>query len=509
MNMNQPIRLFPTIEIIEEAFADAGINCVCHVAEQDQSYRNVRLYTGSQPLLKDVVYTLRPGEKDFPTDEYAYLCTTPIEGKANHICCPDISAEALLDFLLELYSTFQQQEIQIDRLAYQLGGLEDLCELAESLIGNPICIHDDWFIMIGLSRGAVPLLTPEQWMTSTKGYLPRAILDAFQHDSDYLETYARRDAEIWNGDAMTPSSIYVNLWDDSRYQGRFVVVEHYRPFKKLDLLLAQLFAQRAMFMLRYQKPGQQRHLQSMDDIVFSILTGETTETADQTQLLNMLHWERSDSFLCIRLRSQQDGNNTVLEHILHSDLFRNFPSSYVLLNGHEQCVLLNLERSKISFSYIPHILAPLCRDFCLYAGISSPVRDISEWNLAYYQAGISLEQAFRLRSEKWIIPFSQCALDHMLHHLGGSLQPIHMASPELRYLKLQDEEKGTQYFETLREFLLNERDIPKTSEKLIIHRTTLLYRLKKIQSMMNINLEDPWERLYLTLSLWILENQKR
>ena len=72
-----------------------------------------------------------------------------------------------------------------------------------------------------------------------------------------------------------------------------------------------------------------------------------------------------------------------------------------------------------------------------------------------------------------------------------------------------DRQKGTQYFETFREYLLNERDIPKTSEKLIIHRTTLLYRLKKIQAMLNANLEDPWERLYLTLSLWILEHENR
>ena len=71
-----------------------------------------------------------------------------------------------------------------------------------------------------------------------------------------------------------------------------------------------------------------------------------------------------------------------------------------------------------------------------------------------------------------------------------------------------DQENGTQYFQTLREYLLNERDIPKTSEKLIIHRTTLLYRLKKIQSLVSVNLEDPWQRLYLMLSLWILSNSE-
>ena len=68
-----------------------------------------------------------------------------------------------------------------------------------------------------------------------------------------------------------------------------------------------------------------------------------------------------------------------------------------------------------------------------------------------------------------------------------------------------DRETGTQYFETLRTYLLQERDIPRTSEKLIIHRTTLQYRLKKIQSLTELDLDDTWQRLYLLLSLWIME----
>jgi DNA-binding PucR family transcriptional regulator len=70
-----------------------------------------------------------------------------------------------------------------------------------------------------------------------------------------------------------------------------------------------------------------------------------------------------------------------------------------------------------------------------------------------------------------------------------------------------DREKGTQYFETFREYILNERDIPKTAEKLIIHRTTLLYRLKKLQALTNVDPEDPWKRLHYMLSLWFLDRE--
>ena len=264
-----------------------------------------------------------------------------------------------------------------------------------------------------------------------------------------------------------------------------------------------------MFLLHQQRLGEQRPLQSMDDVVYNLIEGRQQDPAELAQLVNMLNWKKNDSFLCIRIKNQQSEGKVVMEHVLHSDLFRIFPEGYILFAGHEQCVILNLTRDPAPGYMIRHRLAPLCRDYGLYVGISSPVADIRDLHFAYYQANVALERAFRLRSEKWIIAFSDCAMEHILEKIDSDLPSWTLVSPELQSMIEYDRQKGTQYFETFREYLLNERDIPKTSEKLIIHRTTLLYRLKKIQSMLNVNLEDPWQRLYLTLSLWILEQKNK
>ena len=105
--------------------------------------------------------------------------------------------------------------------------------------------------------------------------------------------------------------------------------------------------------------------------------------------------------------------------------------------------------------------------------------------------------------------FSECAMDYLVQKVASPLIPKHLVSPELIALKEHDQENNTPYFETLRQYLLLERDIPKTAEMLIIHRSTLLYRLKKIQSIINLDLEDPWQRLQLMLSLWILEKEEK
>lgn len=509
MDMTRLLRLFPTIEIIREELSLGGWRCQESISDPDCVYRNVRLFTGRQELHPDILYALRPGETGFPTDQYSYICTTPIEGKANHLCFPEQTPEVLLDELMELFSQYQQMESMIDQLTYRNASLQELCELSAELLENPVYIHDDWFIIIGMSRQAEQLMAPEYVTPSTMGFVPRVILDDFQHDSDYLETYAHPNAQVWKGIGGVPDSLYVNLWDGNLYRGRFLVIRDQRDFRKADFMLAEVLTQRAIFLLQKKLPGQQPQYRSMDDILFSLLEGRQTEVADLSHLLLTMHWNKEDPFLCVRIRSQEESRNTVIEHVLHGDLFRLFPGSYIMFTGQEQCLVLNLARSHLSTKELRHQLALPCRDYCLYAGISSPVTGIRELNAAYYQAGAALDQAFRLHSEKWILTFSECVLDHMIRLLPSPLIPGHMVAPEWRVLLDYDRENGTPYFETFREFLLCERDIPKTSETLIIHRTTLLYRLKKIQSLIQVNLDDPWQRMYLTLSLWILENEKQ
>ncbi|MBR1972058.1 MAG: helix-turn-helix domain-containing protein [Oscillospiraceae bacterium] len=507
MDMSHLIRLLPTMEVIEEAFTEAGWHCAMHISEENRVYRNVRLFTGQQELLPDVLYTLRPGETDFPVDRFAYVCTSEIPGSANHICCPDQNPEDVLDFLLDLYSRYQQQEILLDQMVFRNSSLQDLCQLGETLLDNPICIHDDWFMMLATSSLTDQLWTPEYAMSSAHGFIPRVIVDDFKHDSDYLETYAHRDAQIWVNHNGLPRCLYVNLWEGTIYRGRFLIMEANHPFRRQDTIIAEVLAQRAMFLLRENRPGKQKLHQSMDDVVFGLLQGAKPDPADLTQLLGMLQWNKSDQFLCIRIQSQQSDSSAVMEHLVHSDLFRSFPESYILLSGHQQCVILNLTQQKLPPSIVRHRLAPICRDYCLYAGISSPVPGIRDLHLAYYQANTALTQAFHLRNEKWILFFSECALDYIHNNISGPLQPWHLVAPELNTLILHDREKDTQYFETFREYLLQERDIPRTAQALIIHRTTLLYRLKKIRTLINVDLEDPWQRLYLTMSLWIMEKE--
>ena len=499
----RPLSLSPTMPMLAESLTCSGWDCDMAVSDPRQSYRGIRLYHGQPDLKNDVLYLLRPTETRFPFDRYSYLCSEDLPGKANHLICRGRPDEVILDQLLEIFFMFRGWEESMDLLLYRGAGLQELCELGARLLENPVCIHDDWFVMTAMTAEFAQILEPEYQMSSTKGFIPRSVVEDFLYDSEYLETYAHREAKIWQAPGHQ-DTLYVNLWDGELYKGRLLVARKNRDFLHRDHLLAEALTQRAVLLLRRKLPGGEGIHQNMDDVMFSLLQGGQTEPAALAHLTDMLHWQSADRLMCLRLKPRQS-ISAMMNQVLHSDLFRLFPGSYILLEPQEQCVIINLNQSGITSGQVRSRMEGPCRDYGLCAGISFPVEGIRELNAAYYQAGAALDQLFRLKGEKRIMAFQECAMEHLARSLPSPLRQHHLISPELVALMEYDREKGTQYFDTLREYLLQERDIPRTSRALIIHRTTLLYRLEKIQSLIRVDLDDPRERLYLLLSLWLLD----
>lgn len=77
--------------------------------------------------------------------------------------------------------------------------------------------------------------------------------------------------------------------------------------------------------------------------------------------------------------------------------------------------------------------------------------------------------------------------------------------PALSQLMQYDLRHDTSLWLTLKCFLENESSYAATASALSIHRSTLLYRIERIQSLTKIDLASPSERLHLRIS-FLLES---
>ena len=91
-------------------------------------------------------------------------------------------------------------------------------------------------------------------------------------------------------------------------------------------------------------------------------------------------------------------------------------------------------------------------------------------------------------------------MEHMAHIFFQKESPEIYCHPKMKYLMDYDIEHDSQLAYSLYMYLIYERNSAAASEAMFVHRNTLNYRLTKIDSLVQINYQDPQERQYLVLS---------
>ena len=94
------------------------------------------------------------------------------------------------------------------------------------------------------------------------------------------------------------------------------------------------------------------------------------------------------------------------------------------------------------------------------------------------------------------------SLEYIRHQINENLT-VQMLSPVSDTLKQYDAASGTEYYKTLGVYLLNERDQTRAADILCIHRNTLIYRIKKIESLIQTDLDDSRKRFSILMSYYI------
>ena len=75
-------------------------------------------------------------------------------------------------------------------------------------------------------------------------------------------------------------------------------------------------------------------------------------------------------------------------------------------------------------------------------------------------------------------------------------------------MKKYDQEHKTDYYLTLKTYITCQMNAVQAAKKLFIHRSTFLYRMAHIKELVQIDLEDPDQLLYLLMTYRLLEEKE-
>lgn len=471
-------------------------------SEDTARFYDFRVYESGAVLEEGTLYILPEDCEGFPCGQRPYLSIGCREGSAEHICVYGRELLETVNELSRIFQRFRDFEAELNWILSRGGTLDDLCAAATAYLQNPVYIHDNVFAVLALPCHVEGMLELDYNPKTGKYFVPLWLVEDFKFSEGYRETLRQTKAAIW-GTNQYPyhmRSLYINIWDVTYYRARILVNEIHVSLRPGDGLLLEYLADYVLLILRRDDMSADRNRRDLVSNLQELIATGHADRRDLQILMTTLGWRETGHFLLAKLQSQTMENMVTSSGVLRSSLSAAFPEAFVFFYDRRLCIVADMDTSGMSQGAFLSRLSPFLRDSLMYAGVSLPVENILHLSTAYIQADYALDWAFRLRSYRWCVTFEDCALEYLVSRIAPPTALDQYLSPVPKLLRRYDREHGSLYFATLKSFLLNERSVSKTAEALIIHRTTLLYRLEKIFSLTKVDLDNEDVRLYLLLS---------
>lgn len=148
------------------------------------------------------------------------------------------------------------------------------------------------------------------------------------------------------------------------------------------------------------------------------------------------------------------------------------------------------------------------RDSFLKLSLSYTVTGHMYLRKQYLQALAAHELGNAQKPYLWIHAFRDFALPYIFSQAVRQIPGSMLCHEKLLLLQAHDKEQGTEYMRTLEVYLKNHLNAVQSARELYIHRSTFLYRLERIRALLDSDLTDYDELLYLMISFSLLKEDQ-
>lgn len=391
-------------------------------------------------------------------------------------------------------------------------GIQALMDLSESMIGNHIAVMDSSFKLIGYTKHIETDDVVANELTR-HGYHPKETIQQFQKFGRYTQFEQEDDIIVSDDYAMSEYVTVKRVFHENNTYTMLAVMVCCRKYSEgiLELFrilmeMLQLYVKSGLYIKDTGRP--------VASLLKDIMDGKLKSTDEAYRRAGSIGIAFHGTFQLLLLRFMNEENFPFRRVV--SELSTAFPVFDTVLY---QKNILMLYRGTIPDD-IGQQLQKILQLYSFQCGISNTFCVLTELPTAYQQAYTAIRIGQEL-AEKDVDPsdvpktsfaevyrFRDYVLYYqmqlILEHDEGILDNS-MAIQSLKTLKESASRYSVDYPNILYTFLQCERRATLASQKLCMHRNTVLYHVGKIEEMLGITLDDPDTRLQLLLGFKMLE----
>jgi hypothetical protein len=404
------------------------------------------------------------------------------------------------DILLIEQGSLQSSELLSDTLMKKnnFGGIHHIIEIAYEMLGNPIAIS-----------------TPDGIMTANKNI---STIDTFQLNDQTL--IKNSPIFLSSLDSVNSSSTPVLIKDlfNSKYTAiigkiviedlpaaYMVVVEFERPFRKFDIEIVSQICKVLSSELKKCSYPQNLINASFENILFDLLNGSAGNKEIIEERIKSLHLDIKKYFYVLTIKVLDINTKNLSLASIKSLLEKSIPDSRSIMFGGNIVILINTNRYDFSSSRSLKPVTEVMEKYNLFGGLSRCFYNLIDLNHYHKQSLKAIELGMQNNRRKSLHIYDDYLIYHLLDMKSQSVDLKEFCHPKLLELLEYDSRHNTQYTYTLYVLLTVKGKQVDAANILNIHRSTMLYRMEKIEELTGLNVSEPKDIVQLYFSFIILK----
>lgn len=477
--------------------------------------RNALIFTPGEELEKNYIYIVRDSKNLFDIKRipkeilliiFGDIPDWMLSGSSCIVLNADEDVSAVLNCIVRTFHRMEVWEEQMDSVQKNMGNMDDLLKIANQFLGNPVAIFRDDISLISVAYEGDK---PEYFKNLENQTENMRQVNALLQDENYRELL-RSDHVYWGLEYIGgTASLNWNIKKNGETAFVLAVLACDKPLKESDGDVLMLMGSYVKSFLTSRGGYSGQREDALHKTLTRVISERDADYMEASWELENLGWQRNHEYVCLVFESAfiDQGSAPIAQICNYMESQIRGCSSFAFKNKVVNFIDLSLTRRNLED--LSSDLVPFIRDSFLKAGYSRIMVGHMNLRRQYLQSRIALDVGTRKRPYIWVHFFNTIAQDYIMEQITRTMPANMVCHEKLLLLKKHDEEHNTEYMESLKSYLDNQQNAVQTARSLSIHRSTFLYRLEKIKEIIEVDLEDPDEVLYLTLSFHLLEHDTK
>ncbi|MBQ6470192.1 MAG: helix-turn-helix domain-containing protein [Lachnospiraceae bacterium] len=408
---------------------------------------------------------------------------------------------AVINRLVRAYALYEEWEKSLLEVQYRLGTVEEMLKLSLPVFRDPL-------LVLGKGLLLVSVVSEEEEDGKAGIFVPGRermdIINAMIQDADFSKNRKRGDS-YWGPEYLLGfRSICWNVIRNDETQYTLMVVEEGHRLSNAEMDLLSILGFHIKYVLYYHEGNRNRSDGGLGKTLRRILEDRTYDYMEASRHLAESGWTENHRYMCLLYQlTYLDQKSLPVVNICRF-MEEQYPYCCSFAYQDEIITFFNLTLGEQTEEEIQNQLKPFIRDSYLKAGFSRCVEGHMELRRQYVQAKISIDVGSRRNPYQWIHYFDRVVQPYILEQITRRLPGPMLVHKGILRLQESDRTQNTDYMKTLKVYLDNQQNATQTAKELYIHRSTFLYRMERIMDLLESDLQDPEEVLYLSLSFRIL-----